>query len=124
MERLTAQLHKAADNVPAEEIRSAQEAVERLGADFHQAIGHSGRDDAVGVLAQLRHASHDLTQAMSRAHQIVNALASFTNYLGLAPIRRSLPGSTRVAVPCSSTTRRPFPAGVTHRFYWPSCLVG
>jgi hypothetical protein len=105
--RLTAQLHTAARNVPGEELRSAQDAVERLGAAFHEATDTSHNDDVTGVLTDLRQASEHLSAALSRAQQIVNALAAFTNHAGLPPIRRTLPGSAHVAVPGRSASGQP-----------------
>lgn len=99
MERLTAQLHMAARNVPGEELRSAQDTIERLGATFHQVTDPSHHEDVTGVLTDLRQASQQLSAALSRAQQIANALAAFTQHVGLPPIRRTILGSASVAVP-------------------------
>jgi len=109
MGRIAAQLNDAATNVPAEELRSAQDTIERLGADFHQAIGATGPGHAESVLIELRQASQELSDALSQAHQVVNALAAFTNHLGLAPIRRTLPRSAPVRVPKPTLAFDPAP---------------
>jgi len=113
MGRIAAQLNDAATNVPAEELRAAQDAIERLGADFHQAIGPIGPGDAESVLTELRQASQELSDALSQAQQVVNAIAAFTNHLGLAPIRRTLPRgapaafTAGAALPPSVSTNAP-----------------
>ena len=106
MAQIGAQPHNAATNVPAEELRSAQDAIERLGADFHQAIAPTEPGDAQSVLIELRQASQDLSDALSQAQQVVNAIAAFTNHLGLAPIRQALPKSAPIRIPTPASDRQ------------------
>ena len=93
MERLTAQLHRAAQHVPGEELASAQDAVNRLRDTFAQVVGNDEQRDAQAVLGELQQASNDLSAAMVRARQVVDALDSFARYVGIAPSGRTLPES-------------------------------
>jgi Double-stranded DNA deaminase toxin A len=104
LERLNAQLVNAADAVPGEELAAAKARVDELTAVFDEATSGSQNPDVVAALARLPHASATLAAALGRAHQVVTALAAFTNQLQLDhPIRRTLPQPT----PAPTGTRGP-----------------
>ena len=94
MERLTAQLHRAAQHMPVEELASAQGVVNRLRDHFAHVVGHDQQRDAQAVLDELRQASQDLGAALTRAHQIVDAIERFACYVGVPPSQRTLPEAT------------------------------
>ena len=69
MDRLTAQLRRAAHHIPAENLISAQKTIIRLHDAFAQVVGPTQQRDAQAVLDELQQASHDLSAAILRARQ-------------------------------------------------------